>query len=72
MDIQSSKIELAKLILSLENPEIIEKIKNLLKKESKQKRVALTDYEKKEIEMAIKMLDSGERISFDDFLKKVS
>jgi hypothetical protein len=72
MDIQSSKIELAKLILSLENPEIIEKIKNLLKKESKQKRVTLTDYEKKEIEMAIKMLDSGERISFDDFLKKVS
>jgi len=72
MDIQSSKIELAKLILSLENPEIIEKIRNLLKKESKQKRVTLTDYEKKEIEMAIKMLDSGERISFDDFLKKVS
>ena len=72
MDLQSSKIELAKLILSLENPEMIEKIKSLLKKESKQKRVSLTEYEKKEIEMALKMLDQGERISYDDFLKKVS
>ena len=72
MDIQSSKIELAKLILSLENPELIEKIKNLLKKETKQKRIALTNFEKEEIELAIKMLDKGEKISFSDFLKKVS
>jgi hypothetical protein len=72
MDLQSSKIELAKLILSLENPDIIEKIKDLLKKEAKGTQISLTDHEKAEITMAIKMLDAGERRSFDDFLKKVS
>jgi len=72
MNIQSSKIELAKLILSLENPELIEQIKTLLKKESKQKSIKLTEYEKKEIQLALDMLDNGERISYDDFIKKVS
>ncbi|NOQ73373.1 MAG: hypothetical protein GQ574_15310 [Crocinitomix sp.] len=72
MDIQSSKIELVKLILSLETPEIIEETKSLLKTESKQKKIALTEYEKKEIELALVQLDKGERISFDNFLKKVS
>jgi hypothetical protein len=72
MDIQSSKIELAKLILSLENPELIDQIKTLLKKESKQKIIKLTEYEKKEIQLALDMLENGERISYDDFIKKVS
>lgn len=72
MDIQSSKIELAKLILSLENPELIEQIKTLLKNESKQKTIKLTEYEKKEIQLALDMLENGERISYDDFIKKVS
>lgn len=72
MDIQSSKIELAKLILSLENPELIEQIKALLKKESKQKTTKLTEYEKKEIQLALEMLENGKRIAYDDFIKKVS
>ena len=72
MDLQSSKIELAKLILNLENPKVIEKIKKLLQKETKESRVELTEYEKKEINLALKSLDQGNRISFDDFLKKVS
>ena len=33
MDIQSTKIELAKLILDIENPALIQKIKDLLLKE---------------------------------------
>ena len=72
MDIQSSKIELAKLILSIDNPEMIKKIKDFLKKETSQERVKLTKYEKKEIEIALKQLDEGKGISFDDFVKKVS
>lgn len=72
MDIQSSKIELAKLILSIDNPEMIQKIKDFLKKETSQERVKLTKYEKKEIEIALKQLDEGKGISFDDFVKKVS
>ncbi|MEX1000635.1 MAG: hypothetical protein WDZ35_00860 [Crocinitomicaceae bacterium] len=72
MDIQSSKIELAKLILSIDNPEMIKKIKHFLKKETSQEKVKLTKYEKKEIEIALKQLDEGKGISFDDFVKKVS
>lgn len=72
MDLQASKIELAKLILSIENPEVIKKIRNLLANESESDRLLLTDYEKREIEIAIKSLDKGRRISYEDFLKKVS
>jgi hypothetical protein len=72
MDIQSSKIELAKLILNIENPSIIQKIKNLLKSESIDFAETLTEYEKEEIEMAIQLLDQGHKTSFDDFLKRVS
>jgi hypothetical protein len=72
MDIQTSKIELAKLILSIENPTIIEKIKDLLKSESIDFAETLTEYEKEEIEMAIQLLNQGHKTSFDDFLKRVS
>ena len=51
IDIQSSKIELAKLILNLENPEILEKIKNLLQNHTKEELIPLSDNEKKEIEL---------------------
>lgn len=45
MDIQSSKIELAKLILNLENPDLIKKISYLLKKESNPKSCPMTESE---------------------------
>lgn len=72
MDIQTSKIELAKLILNIENPSIIEKIKDLLKSESSDFAETLTDCEKEEIEIAIQLLKQGHKTSFDDFLKRVS
>jgi len=72
MDIQTSKIELAKIILSIENTEFIEKIKNFISKEKKDFWDDLTSSEKAEIELGIKQLDSGKRISYDDFLKKIS
>jgi len=72
MDTQTSKIELAKLILELEDPKLINKIHELLLDESSQFRKSLTDYEKEEIKLGIEQLNRGERISFEDFLKKVT
>lgn len=71
MDIQTTKIELAKIILSIENTEFIEKIKNFISKEKDDFWNDLTLSEKAEIELGIKQLDNGERISYDDFLKKI-
>jgi len=71
MDFQSIKIELAKLILSIDNPEIVDKIKKLLTKE-KVGADSITAAEREEIELAIQMLNAGDRISFEDFLQKVS
>ena len=72
MDIQNSKIELAKLVLNIESPALIVKIKNLLTKESGDFWLALSESEKKEINFGINQLNKGLRISIDDFLRKVS
>jgi len=72
MDTQTSKIELAKLILELEDPNLINKIYELLLDESSQFRKSLSEHEKEEIKLGIEQLNRGERISFEDFLKKVS
>lgn len=72
MDIQSSKIELAKLILNIENPNLISKIKDLVTKETSDFWMTLTESEKAEINFGIEQLNKGFRISLDDFLSKVS
>lgn len=72
MDTQTSKIEIAKLILELENPKLLNKIHEMLLDESNKFRKSLTEYEREEIKLGIEQLNRGERISFEDFLKKVS
>jgi hypothetical protein len=72
MNTQTSKIELAKLILELEDPKLINKIRDLLLDEGSRFRNSLTEYEKEEIKIGIGQLNRGERISFEDFLKKIS
>ena len=72
MDIQTSKLELVKLIISIDNQKIIDKLINVLKSGEEDFWLELSEQERKEIELGIKQLDSGERNSFDDFLKKVS
>ncbi|MCB9230699.1 MAG: hypothetical protein H6581_03510 [Bacteroidia bacterium] len=72
MDIQAAKIELAKLILSLESPGLIQKIKDLVTSESSAFNESLTEHEKLEIELGLKQLNNGQRIAFDDFLERVS
>ncbi len=72
MDLQSSKIELAKMILSIDNIEFIERLKSFVKKERKDFWSELTLSEKNEIEKGIRELDNGEKIAYSDFLKKIS
>ena len=72
MDIKTTKIELAKLILNLENPSMIEKIKDLLKSEAEAFADSMTKFEKEEINIAMEFLKEEKRVSFDDFLKRVS
>jgi hypothetical protein len=72
MDLKTTKIELAKLILNLENQSIIEKIIELIKSEQSDYWNSLPQTGKEEILLGIKQLDAGEKISLEDFLKKVS
>ncbi len=72
MDIQTSKLELVKLIVNIDNPGIINKIWKVLKAENEDFWFELSREEKEEIKIGIKQLDAGHRISLDEFLKKVS
>lgn len=72
MDIQTSKIELAKLILNIENPDLIYKIKKLVINETSDFWLDLSDSEKEEIRFGLNQLNKGMRISVDEFMRKVS
>lgn len=70
MDIQASKIELAKMILDLEDSKLIEKVRKLLSKEKKKDFFdEFTEDQRLEIKYGIEQLDKGKRISWEDFKK---
>lgn len=58
MNIQTSKIELAKVILDIENPKLIEEIIDLIQSKSN-----LTDKQKTAIDEALYSLENNEGIS---------
>jgi hypothetical protein len=60
MDIQTSKIELAKVILDMENPSLIEEIISLI-----QSKDSLSDIQKNAIDEAIYSLQNNEGIHHD-------
>jgi hypothetical protein len=72
MDLQTSKIELVKMILEIDNFDLIQSISNILKRKETDFWAELTSDEKEEIKLGIQQLDSGHRVSFEDFLRKVS
>ena len=72
MDIKTSKIELVKMILNIDSDQFIEKITAFIKKEKDDFWNDLSDEDKAEIEEGIKQLDAGKRISYQDFLKKLT
>lgn len=72
MDLQTSKLELVKMIVNIDNQNIINKLLMVLKSEEEDFWLELSDQDRQEIELGINQLDSGQRISLDDFLMKVS
>ena len=71
MNIETTKIELAKLILQIDSELLLEKVKDFLVKETEDFWDTFTDQQKEEIFLGLSQLDKKERIAFDDFLKNV-
>lgn len=72
MDIQTTKIELVKAILNIEDKALIDKLSRLLKKETPDIWDELTSDQQREIKKGIDELDRGKRISYEDFKRKIS
>jgi len=72
MNIQTSKIELLKIIINIENDKFIEKITEFIQKEKVDFWNELSLSEQKEIQKGIKELNKGKRVEYSDFLKKIS
>ncbi|MCD4773839.1 MAG: hypothetical protein K8R41_10705 [Bacteroidales bacterium] len=73
MNIQTTKIELVKMILNIENNEFIQKVTDFIKViEQADFWDNLSLSEQKEIKEGIKDLDKGDRIAYNEFLKKIS
>ena len=72
MDIQSSKIELVKKILNIDNIDVIQKVTAFINKENADFWNELSLEEQSEIKKGIQDLDNGLRIEYSEFLKKIS
>ena len=69
MDIQTSKLELVKRIVDIDNPATIDSLLSILN-EADEQTTGLSESEKQEIELGIEQLDRGQRISMTSFLEK--
>ncbi|WP_067149020.1 hypothetical protein [Pseudotamlana agarivorans] len=72
MDIQTTKLELMKIILENDNTEFIQRIADFVNKEKKDFWNELSLTEQEEIKKGIQDLDNGKRVSYESFLKKIS
>jgi len=73
MNIQTTKIELVKMILNIENSELIKRVTDFIKENEKSDIWDdLSLSEQQEIRHGIEDLDKGDRIEYKEFLKKIS
>jgi hypothetical protein len=72
MDIQATKIELMRMILGIENPSVIERISALIKNETSDFWDELTPEQQKDLENAIKELDAGKGMEWNEFKKSIA
>jgi len=72
MDIQATKIELMRMILGIENPSVIERISALIKNETSDFWDELTPEQQKNLENAIKELDAGKGMEWNEFKKSIA
>jgi hypothetical protein len=69
MNIQAEKIELVKLLLSTDNPKIIQSIKQIFKKEKTSDFWnELTSEQQVEIKQAIEEINEGKVTDYDSFM----
>lgn len=71
MNIQAEKLELMRMILEINEPEIIEKVKNLLHRESKiENWDSLRTEQMDDILWGIDDIENNDTEDFDEFIKK--
>ena len=66
MDFQDIKLELIRLIIAIENKTILSKLLSVLRSESDDFWLELSESEKQEIQFGISQLDNGQRVSFKE------
>ena len=69
MDIQTSKLELFKMIYNIEDQNIINNLIKIVRNSQKDFWIELSDSQREEIKTGINQLDSGQRISLEDFFE---
>lgn len=72
MDIQTAKLELVRLIVNIDDPQVIERLIEAVGPQKKHFDELMDESIKEEIKMGINELDKGNRIAFDDFVKRIS
>lgn len=72
MDLKTSKIELVKLILNIDNDKFIRKVTDYITNEQSDYWNELTKAEQTEIKKGIGQLDKGKRTSYKAVLKNIS
>ncbi len=72
MDIQTSKIELVKIILNSDNDKFIEKLKEFVSNEKSDFWLELSSSEQAEIKDGIKQLNQGKRKQYQEILNQIS
>ena len=71
MNIQAEKIELVKLILETNNPNLLSSIKKILKREKKRDFwETLPQSQKEDIMKGIEEIENGEIVDYEVFIKK--
>ncbi len=72
MAIQDKKLELIRLIADIQDDKTIEKVSDFVKNNYKLAWSEVSEIEKRGIEIGLKLLKEGKKVSLEDFLKKVS
>jgi hypothetical protein len=71
MTIQDKKLELIRLISEIQDDKTIDSLSNFVRNNCKLAWSEVSEIEKREIELGLKLLKEGKRVSLEDFLKKV-
>jgi hypothetical protein len=72
MDIKTSKIDLVKTILAIESNDLLQKVADFIDKEKVDFWHELSISEQLEINQGVEELNTGRKVTYDSFLKKIS